>query len=145
MQYLEHLRAVLDTLGRYAQLKVVGALFLPFYSFFFHPSQVTLMLALVALVTFDLITGVLAAKVNKEAITSRKMVKTAMKFGVYCVLISSAHLAEVMIIGDLYLEEIMLGYIAITELISVIENAGKMGYAVPKKLLKRLQKLREDS
>ena len=144
MHYLEHLGAIAASLGRFFQIKVVAATLLSFYSFFFHPDHQTLMLSLVALIIFDFITGVSAASMNKNVITSRKMVKTAIKFGIYCVLISSAHLAEVIVLGDLYLEEAMIGFLAITELVSIIENAGKMGYAVPKNILKKLQQLRGD-
>lgn len=140
---MEQLGAIFSSLFvKGIEWKLVGSVALSVYSFFFHPAQAMLMLSIVALIIFDMVTGIMASKINKEQITSRRVFKTALKFGVYCTLISAAHLAEVSVFGELFLEEAMIAFLALTELISIIENAGKMGFAVPKKLLGKLQELR---
>lgn len=143
MQYFEQLGAIFSSLFvKGVEWKLIGAGMVSFYSFFFHPTHAILMLSVLALIFFDLVTGVIAARMNKETVTSRGVFKTALKLGVYSILVSSAHLAEVSVFGELYLEEAMIGFLALTELVSIIENAGKMGFAVPKKLLGKLQELR---
>lgn len=36
-------------------------------------------------------------------------------------------------------ESTMVGFIAVTEFISILENMGRMGFVIPKKLLNQLQ------
>lgn len=96
------------------------------------------------LVIVDFITGLSAAKLSGEEIRSSKVVRSAIKFVVYLLLIASAHITEyaVPVIAG-FGDETIVAFLALTELISVIENVGKMGYAVPKKLLNKLQDIRD--
>lgn len=145
--YAEQVAGVLLSLIKFLELKIAGGALLVIYAFFFHPAHWMLMLALTALITFDLITGVLAARKAGEAIESRKIIKTAFKLGIYGLLVSSTHLTELAVGFPpewLGLEQAMIGFLAATELVSIIENAGKMGYAVPKKILNQIHKYRGD-
>ena len=107
------------------------------------------MTALTVLITFDLISGIFAAKKSGELIESRKVLKSAIKLAVYGILVSASHLTDVVVsipetwTFSMNIEGIMIAFLAATELISIIENFGKAGFAVPKKLLNRLQEYTE--
>jgi len=142
MHYLEQIVSVFISLKHYISSKIFFSGLITLYSFFFGINLSMIMLALIALITFDMLTAVIAAYYVGEPIESRKVFKSALKFGIYLILVSAAHLTDSTIFGDIHLEEGMIAFLSITELISVIENAGKMGYVVPKKLLNRLNELR---
>ena len=115
------------------------------YSFFFNVDYADLMVAIIVLVTFDLLTALLAAKKNEDVIESRRVLCTAFKMSIYGILVSSAHLTEEIIgLTDYWvgLERAVIAYLAATEMISIIENVGKMGFAVPLRLLNQLEKFR---
>lgn len=94
------------------------------------------------LTIFDFITALLREFHLKRPIESRKIIKTGVKLVVYGVMISAGYITEsvVMIKGvTLPIVQVIATVIAITELISVLENAGDMGYVIPKKLLNKLK------
>lgn len=136
--YWNHIIATIIAIYNYIEIKVFGAIMLPIYCFFFNPELSQLALALFFLIAFDMITGIYSAKKNGEKIESKKAVKTAFKLAVYGILISTMHLTDLTLQISQFnfnLEIGMIGFLAATEAISVIENAGKLGYAIPKKLL----------
>lgn len=97
------------------------------------------------LIIFDWITGIFAARKTGQIIKSSKIVRTPIKIAVYFMLIVCARIAEYSLPHTIgYLDELVIAFLTLTELISVIENTGKMGYAIPMKLLKKLQNLRDD-
>ena len=98
---------------------------------------------LVVLIAFDLISAVMAAHKTGLAIESRKMLKTTVKLIVYALMVSGAHLTESIVPGITFLDTAAISFLAITELISIIENVGKMGYAIPNKLLNKLSEIRD--
>lgn len=100
-------------------------------------------LMLVSLITMDMITAVLAEYKVGHAIESRKMLKTGTKLAIYGLMASAGHLTEAIIPGTTFVDSAIISFLAITELISILENAGKVGYAIPKKLLNRLDELRD--
>ncbi len=60
-------------------------------------------------------------------------------------LITTARLSEYSlpdVIG--YLDETIIAFLCLTELISVLENTGKMGYAIPAQLLNKLKSWRDE-
>lgn len=142
MHYLDQVIAVFLSIKQYVSAKIALSVLVTIYSFFFGIELAALMLALTALIAFDILTAIVAAYSTQEPIESRKVFKSALKFGIYLVLVSSAHLTDMAVFGMLPLEEGMIAFLAATELISILENAGKMGYATPKKLLNRLQEFR---
>lgn len=119
---------------------IVGA-----YAFLFGVQNTETVTAIVVLVIFDLITGVMAARKNGEPVSSRKAWKTAVKMGAYGMLMSAAYLTTRAIPGVGFVFTVMAAFLVLTELISVLENTGKMGYAIPKKLLGQLEHLRDDN
>ena len=145
--YIDNLVSVFASIINYIEAKIAMGALITVYSFFFSIDSWQLMLALTALIIFDLITGVFAAYKAGNAIESRKVCKTAVKLGVYAILVSSAHLTDFVVgipDGWLNLELAMISFLAATELVSIIENVGKMGYAVPKKILNQLENFRQD-
>jgi phage-related holin len=61
-------------------------------------------------------------------------------------MISASYITE-SVIGiqafDVLITEIMATFIAVTELVSILENVGDLGYIIPKKLLGRLKDFRD--
>ena len=99
------------------------------------------------LVVFDTITGVYAAKVSGEQIESSKLIKAAFKLFIYSLLVASMHLIDKIMNLENFgfnLEIAVMGFLASTEGISILENVGRAGYVIPKKLLNALQKYRGD-
>lgn len=107
--------------------------------FFFDPLLKDGLIALLALTIIDFISGVIAAKKTKEQIKSAKIFNTVIKISVYFTLIAAGHLTMKAGFHFLPIEGIILTFLAVTELVSLIENFGKLGYAVPKKLLNQLK------
>lgn len=110
--------------------------------YFFDLNKKEALVSLFILIIFDFIFGIASARVNKIPITSSKIRRTAIKLAVYFMLISASFLAEKSI-SFLPIDETVLAFLVLTELISIIENAGHCGFAVPKKLLAQLQEYRD--
>lgn len=102
------------------------------------------MIALLVLIVFDSITAVGSAFKNGDEIKSSKVLRTAIKIAVYFLLISAGNLTEHGTNGLIsFIDETILGFLAITELVSILENVGNMGYAIPKKLLNKLKQIQK--
>lgn len=125
-------------------LKALGSGLLSVMGFLFDVNQSVPMTSIIILVIFDTITGIFAAFKTGEKIESKKALRAAIKLFVYSIFISSAYLTGTHLISFPALDGIVMGFIALTELISIMENIGKMGYAIPKKLLNQLESLRDD-
>ena len=114
-----------------------------FYSFLFDVNQGDALIAIIVLIVIDFITGFASAKISGEEIKSAKVFRSAIKLVIYFMMISAAHMVElasgILSIAD----DTVIAFLAVTELISLIENIGKMGFAVPKKMLNKLQDYRD--
>lgn len=89
------------------------------------------------LIFADLATGMLAARKNKEPISSAAMRRTVSKILVYQLVIMSGFLVEMYMLGGMLpISKIAASIIGLTELLSILENAEK-AYGAPifKKLL----------
>lgn len=120
-------------------LKCVAVFAVYMAQFSFGDISTTVLAALFCLIIFDFFTGIWASKMAGERIKSSKIFRTAWKFGLYFMLISAGHFTEVIIGTNLYIEETIMIFLAVTELISILENTEKAGYNVPTTLLKRLR------
>lgn len=143
MDYLAQTLSVFISLKEYFAAKISASAFIAAYSFFFGIDLSMVMFSLTMLMAFDFITGIISAYTSGEVIESRRAFRTALKFGIYCILVSAAHLTDMSVFGDLRLEEGVIAFLAVTELVSILENAGKMGYVIPRKLLNMLSELRD--
>lgn len=109
------------------------------FSFMFDVQQGPVLLALFMLVLMDFMSGIAAARYNDEPIRSSKIKHTAIKLTAYFAIISGAHLAELGITHYLtVIDETVTAFFLLTELISLLENAGRMGVDTPKGLLSKL-------
>lgn len=125
--------------------KCLGAWIFAVYSFSFGTVQEQADLAILILVIFDFITALANAKKQGIPITGSLALHTPVKIVFYAILISAAHLTGVTapFVSDMF-DYTITAFLAITELISIMENLGKMGIAVPQKMLNTLQGLRND-
>lgn len=129
----------------YFTLKFLPSFLVPLFGFLFGFNNHTIIYGLFVLICIDFITGVASAKQLGHRIESRSAVKTAYKIAVYGLLMSSGHITETILPGMTYIEQAVTSFLALTELISILENVGKMGFAIPQRLLNQLQKWRDTS
>jgi phage-related holin len=107
-------------------------------SFFFGDLHTQAILGVLMLMIFDTILGLMATRYEGNAITSRKFSRVVQKGIVYFLGISAGYFAD-QTIGWQLIQSVMIGFIGVTEFISILENMGRMGYQTPKKLLNQLQ------
>ena len=138
MEHSSYISVLMQKIVLAWQSKFITGLFFVVTSFFFDALQKDALLALTALIVIDFFTALLAAYKSGEPVRSAKVFRTALKMVVYFTLVSAGFLAEKAIaIG--VIDEIILGFLVATELISVLENTAKAGYAVPTGLLNTLK------
>ena len=137
-----HLAEILGNAGNLFTTKMSLALFVSGISYLFGSENHSALLALFVLIAFDMSTAILAAYKTGDLIESRKALKTATKTVVYGLFISGGHLTETIVPGTTFLDSTIISFLAITEFISIMENIGRMGYAIPQKVLNRLQEIR---
>lgn len=123
--------------------KCVTSFFFSYYIFFFDVHLLEASKALLILIIVDFVTAFFAAKKSGDEIKSSKIFRTPIKILIYFMLVSVAHMMEVVSPVLSILDETMMGFLALTELISILENTGRMGFAVPQKLLNKLHELRD--
>lgn len=118
-------------------IKVVTSLVLMFLFFFgdFHTQGV---MAVMMLMILDTAMGMTCSYHNGEAITSRKFSRLIQKSIVYLTAISAGYFTDTTI-GLQIIQSTVIGFIGVTEFISILENMGRMGYHTPKKLLNQLK------
>lgn len=118
--------------------KAISGAVLAIFSFFFDTLQQEALTALLVLLIFDFFSALLAAYKTNEAIRSSKIFNTALKIVVYFSFVSVGFIAEKAVaIG--FIDEVILGFLAVTELISILENISRAGYATPTGLLNTLK------
>ena len=102
-----------------------------------------LMIALVALIILDYISGVIAAAVEKR-LSSEVGAKGIAKKIFMLLIVALANIVDINVIGDGHvLKTVTVVFYICNECISLIENAGRIGVPVPKKLLDVLEQLRD--
>ena len=102
-----------------------------------------LMVALVALIILDYISGVIAAAVEKR-LSSEVGAKGIAKKIFMLLIVALANIVDMNVIGDGHvLKTVTVVFYICNECISLIENAGRIGVPVPKKLLDVLEQLRD--
>jgi toxin secretion/phage lysis holin len=101
-----------------------------------------LMIALIALIILDYISGVIAAAVEKR-LSSEVGAKGIAKKIFMLLIVALANIVDTSVIGDGHvLKTVTVVFYICNECISLIENAGRIGVPVPKKLLDVLEQLR---
>ncbi len=116
----------------------VGATVVLSYSFLFGDFHSEAILAVLMLMIFDTILGLMATWQEGQAITSRKFSRVVQKGVVYFMAISAGYFAD-NTTGLNIIQSTMIAFIGVTEFISILENMGRLGYKTPKKLLNQLK------
>lgn len=141
INYLEYTLLSAFSISKFKSLCIIG---LVIYEFMFDVAQTKTLLALFILILLDFITGISAAKIRGEPIRSSKIKHSALKLLAYYAVISGAHLAESSLNSYIaFLDDAVIAFFMVTELISLMENIGRMGYKVPSKLLNQLNDIGE--
>lgn len=130
------------TFTTYVAFRCASVVGLLTYSFFFGSIQQELIIGVIVLCLMDMVTGIMASVKTGQSIESRRLLKTAIKLFVYLMMISAGHLTETIVNFDFKADEIIMAVLAVTELISILENASRMGYKIPKLLLNELKDFR---
>ena len=100
------------------------------------------MVALIALIILDYISGVIAAAVEKR-LSSEVGAKGIAKKIFMLLIVALANIVDTSVIGDGHvLKTVTVVFYICNECISLIENAGRIGVPVPKKLLDVLEQLK---
>ena len=102
-----------------------------------------LMAALIILIVMDYVSGVIAAIAEKK-LSSAVGAKGIAKKVFMLLIVAVANVADINIIGEGHvLKSVTAMFYAANECISLLENAGRLGVPVPKKLLDVLEQLKE--
>lgn len=102
-----------------------------------------MMIALIALIILDYISGVIAAAVEKR-LSSEVGAKGIAKKIFMLLIVALANIVDINVIGDGHvLKTVTVVFYICNECISLIENAGRIGVPVPKKLMDVLEQLRD--
>ncbi len=102
-----------------------------------------MMLALVALIALDYVSGVIAAAVEKK-LSSAVGAKGIAKKLFMLLIVAVANIVDINVIGEGHaLRTVTTFFYISNECISLIENAGRIGVPVPKKLIDVLEQLKE--
>ena len=101
-----------------------------------------MMIALIALIVLDYISGVIAAAVEKK-LSSAVGAKGIAKKLFMLLIVAVATIVDINVIGEGHvLRTVTTVFYIANECISLIENAGRIGVPVPKKLLDILEQLK---
>lgn len=120
-------------------IKCVAVLSSYLLQFHFGDLSNNILSALFMLILFDFITGLWGASHQGQELKSSKIFRTAWKLVLYFMMVSAGHFTEVVIGRSLFIEQTIIIFLSVTELISILENVGKAGYEVPINLIKKLQ------
>lgn len=140
----KNVNSVIAITASNAPVKVTTGFFLAIYSFLLDPINTKLYMGIAILIMFDFVTAIFATFKTKEKITSSRASRTLVKLVVYGILASASVLVDRFILeqGQIF-ADLVLGFIAVTEFISILENIGKMGYVIPTKMLEKLKSIRD--
>lgn len=110
------------------------------YCFLFDVTKSQAYMALIMLIILDFVTSLWAVKISGQPIQSSKIGNSGIKLVAYFMVICGAYLCEKGLASQIaVLDETVLGFFMAREFISLIENVGRMGYAIPQKLLNQLK------
>jgi len=108
------------------------------FMFLFGDLHTQGVIAVLMLMLFDTIMGVMASWQEGHPITSRRFSRIVQKSIVYLIAISAGYFTDTTI-GITITQATMIAFIGVTEFISILENMGRMGYQTPRKLLNQLK------
>ena len=102
-----------------------------------------LLIALIAFMVMDYVTGLIVAVIRKE-LSSEVGFKGIAKKVLIMALVAVGHILDAHVIGDgAVCRSAVIGFYIANEGISILENAGNLRLPLPKKLVEVLKQLRE--
>ena len=107
-------------------------------SFFFGNLYDDAIVGVLMLMVFDTITGMSASVYEGKPITSRRFLRAVYKGIIYMISISAGYFLDTTMPIDIA-QTTMIGFIGVTEFISILENMGRLDMETPKKLLNQLR------
>lgn len=135
LTYLLHL---FDILGNHLAVKLLVATSLGLFTFLFGTLHTEAIVAVAMLMIFDFFTGLVASWQEGKPITSRAAMRSVLKSTVYLVAISAAFFTD-KTVPIAFIETTVVGFVGVTEFISIMENTARMGFATPQRLLNQLR------
>lgn len=118
--------------------KCAGAIGILILQFSFGTIGFSIVAAVIMLIVIDTITGVIGAYKQKNEITSKRFFDSIVKLLLFPLIIAAASITETAIgTNILFLPQIVAGYLAMHEFLSIVENFGKIGYKIPQKILNK--------
>ena len=116
----------------------MGAIGILLLQFSFGTIGFKIVFAVVLLIIIDTLTGLVGAYKQKQVISSKRFFDSVIKLIFFPMIIAAASIAQTAIgTTMLFLPQIVAGYLAMHEFLSIIENFGKIGYKIPQKILNR--------
>ena len=104
-----------------------------------------LIYALLAFIILDYVTGLAVACINKN-LSSEVGFKGIAKKVVILLLVAVGNILDIYILGGgVVCRSTVIGFYLANEGISILENAGKLGIPLPKKLISVLKQLKNDN
>lgn len=123
-------------------IKTVGASIAAVLTFVFGGADWWL-LALIALIVIDYISGIIAAIIEKK-LSSRKGLTGILKKCMFLLVVAVGHIVDHAVGGDGALRSLVIGFLIANEGLSILENCGRCGLPIPKKLMDILEQLKSD-
>lgn len=118
--------------------KCLGAVGILLIQFSFGSIGFKILTAVILLIIIDTITGLVGAYKQKQEISSKRFFDSVVKLVFFPMIIAAASIAQTAIgIDMLALPQLVAGYLAVHEFLSIIENFGKIGYVIPQKVLNK--------
>lgn len=134
----EYSSAICSSLTKGFVAKCVGSLAMLFLQFSYGTIGFTIIAAVLYLIIIDTITGVIAAKKQKEVISSKRFFDSVVKLLLFPLIIAAGSVTQHAIGTEvLMLPQVIAGYLAVHEFLSIIENFGRIGYKIPQQILNK--------
>ena len=136
-----HFNEIILSAAEPTLLKAIMAVLISASFFFFGDLHTQGIIAVLMLVLFDTVFGVISAYTNGVQITSRRFSRIVQKSIVYLLAISAGYFTDVTI-GWHLVQSTMIAFIGVTECVSILEKMGQLGYSTPQRLLNQLQEFK---
>lgn len=118
--------------------KCLGAIGILLFQFSYGTIGFSIVAAVIMLIVIDTITGLIGAYKQKQEITSKRFFDSVVKLLLFPMIIAAASITQTALgTTVLFLPQVVAGYLAMHEFLSIVENFGKIGYKIPQKILNR--------
>lgn len=118
--------------------KCLGAIGILLFQFSYGTIGFSIVAAVILLIIIDTITGIIGAYKQKQPISSRRFFDSIVKLLLFPMIIAAASITQTALgTTVLFLPQVVAGYLAMHEFLSIVENFGKIGYKIPQKVLNR--------